>query len=136
MSSYKFIIVSASFAVYFIHFLSLAAIVNFDHQAVETLNDGPILQTTSGQLHGLHVIKSKRFDVFQYLGVPYAQPPVGSLRFQRPKEMVQNSQIRRDATKFAPTCIQMRHLSQLINPLLNVDLEHQVRINPLTFFKV
>jgi hypothetical protein len=87
--------------------------------------DAPTLQTTSGQLRGLHVVKSKQVEGYQYLGVPYAEPPVGKLRFQRPQALNETNELR-DATEFAPTCVQMRHLPQLINPLLNVDEEHKV----------
>ncbi|XP_054164718.1 carboxylesterase 1C-like [Oppia nitens] len=93
------------------------------HQRIIS-SETPILTTTSGQLKGLHVIKTKRVEGYQYLGVPYAEPPVGNLRFQRPQEL-NESKILRDVTELAPTCIQMRHLPQLINPLLNVDEEHK-----------
>lgn len=90
-------------------------------------DDSPIVTTSSGMLHGLRVVKSGRFIVDQYLGVPYALPPVGSLRFQKTKELPNLAHQKRNATKFAATCIQMRHLSQVINPLLDVDDEHMVR---------
>ncbi|CAG2109999.1 unnamed protein product, partial [Medioppia subpectinata] len=90
----------------------------------EFSTEAPTLATTSGQLRGLHVVKSKRVESYQYLGVPYASPPVGKLRFQRPQPLNETNELRM-ATEFAPTCVQMRHLPQLINPLLNVDEEHK-----------
>ncbi len=87
----------------------------------------PIIGTSSGMLEGLRVVKSGRFMVDQYLGVPFAMPPIGPLRFQKPRELPNTAHQKRDATKFASTCIQMRHLSQVINPLLDVDDEHMVR---------
>ena len=91
----------------------------------------PLVPTSSGLLHGKYIAKSK-FEVLQFLGIPYAQPPVGTLRFQKPKT-ISTPEIQRDASKFAPTCVQMRHLSQAINPLLNVDEEHKVRVNIINF---
>lgn len=93
--------------------------------------EAPILKTTSGQLRGLLAVKSKRVEAFQYLGVPYAEAPIGKLRFQKP-EPFNGSNAIRDATELAPTCVQMRHLPQLINPLLNVDEEH--RVSPVDRF--
>lgn len=43
---------------------------------------GQTVQTTSGAVAG-HAA-SVASDVSEYLGIPYAQPPVGSLRFQPP----------------------------------------------------
>ena len=43
---------------------------------------GQVVQTSSGPVQG-HA--SRNFSrVSEYLGVPYAQPPVGNLRFQPP----------------------------------------------------
>jgi para-nitrobenzyl esterase len=110
---------------YLCSYLTTAAIRSIDDQKNTILTDAPTIVTTSGQLQGLHVVKSRRIEGFQYLGVPYAEPPVGKLRFQKPQEF-NGSKSLRDATKLAPTCIQMRHLPKLINPLLNVDEEHKV----------
>ena len=45
----------------------------------------PIVQTVHGIIQG-RTVKSKdgRFS-HQYLGIPYAAPPIGRLRFQKPK---------------------------------------------------
>jgi hypothetical protein len=43
---------------------------------------GQTVQTTSGPVEG-HAA-SVASGVSEYLGIPYAQPPVGSLRFQPP----------------------------------------------------
>ena len=42
----------------------------------------PVIDTTSGPVRG--GVNSRSPAVFEYLGVPYAQPPVGSLRFGKP----------------------------------------------------
>lgn len=104
---------------------SEASIRGIPNSQKKSSDDAPNLWTTSGQLRGLHVVKSKRVETYQYLGVPYAEPPVGPLRFQRPQPLNQSNALK-DATQFAPTCIQMRHIPQFINPLLNIDEEHKV----------
>ncbi|XP_052784797.1 acetylcholinesterase-like isoform X2 [Mya arenaria] len=44
---------------------------------------GPIQQTTKGRVKGLRV-SVHGTDVDMYLGIPYAKPPVGNLRFRHP----------------------------------------------------
>jgi len=43
---------------------------------------GQIVRTTSGPVQGHAAANAS--DVSEYLGIPYAQPPVGNLRFQPP----------------------------------------------------
>ena len=52
-------------------------------------------------------------DVYAFLGVPYAQPPVGDLRFQAPKPVELWSGVK-DATEYGKT-------SQLAIFLVNVN---------------
>ena len=54
-------------------------------------DNGLIIQTTSGEVHGF--INQSTPLVRQFLGVPYAEPPLGDLRFVPPqtKEMVGSS---------------------------------------------
>ena len=47
-------------------------------------SDEPIVKTTSGLVKGLS-INVLNASVDQFLGIPYAVPPVGSLRFAKPK---------------------------------------------------
>lgn len=47
---------------------------------------GLIVNTTSGELQG--TINSTSPNVRQFLGIPYAEPPVGRLRFQPPAEFI------------------------------------------------
>lgn len=52
-----------------------------DHSSHD--DDGLVIETTSGQLHGF--INESTPDVRQWLGVPYAEPPLGHLRFSAPE---------------------------------------------------
>lgn len=89
---------------------------------VSSLDLDAIVSTTSGRLLGQKTLVNKNVEVFEFLGVPYAQPPVGENRFEKPKQlsMVNSSQIV-IAQQFKPSCIQMKHLTKAINPLLDVD---------------
>ena len=61
------------------------------------------VQTSSGAVTG-HAAKNKT-DVFEYLGIPYAQPPTGNLRFAAPATY--NSSKAFNASAFSPDCPQM-----------------------------
>ncbi len=60
---------------------------------------GPVLQTKFGALKGEYVkAKGKDTVVHSYLGVPFAKPPVGPLRFNPPQPAEKWAGVR-DATK-------------------------------------
>src|SRR3984957_8075315 len=61
---------------------------------------GPVVGTASGAVRGL---ASGAVD--EFLGIPYAAPPVGALRWQPPQPAASWPGVR-DATKFAPHCPQ------------------------------
>jgi carboxylesterase type B len=66
--------------------------------AVSTLS----VDTTVGTVHG--IINGTHPHVAQYLGIPYAEPPVGERRWSRsiPKDPLGDI----DATRFSPSCPQ------------------------------
>ena len=47
-------------------------------------SDDNVIKTSSGSVRGL-TIEILGHSVDQYLGIPYAEPPIGSLRFAKPK---------------------------------------------------
>jgi carboxylesterase type B len=59
-------------------------------------NVGEPVKTTSGTVVG-HAA-AIRTQVSEYLGIPFAKPPVGKLRFAAPEEFKGNSTI--DASKY------------------------------------
>ncbi|XP_062847219.1 uncharacterized protein ces2b [Trichomycterus rosablanca] len=73
--------------------------------------DGPVVQTKNGALKGMYVTaKGKQTVIQSYLGVPFAKPPVGPLRFAAPQP-AEPWQGVRDATKQPYMCIQNRDAS-------------------------
>ncbi|KAI4466377.1 carboxylic ester hydrolase [Holotrichia oblita] len=69
----------------------------------------PITKTKSGDVRGT-VFKSRKGKAFAaFRGIPYAQPPVGDLRFKPPKEIDKWKGVR-NATEDAPICIQQDFL--------------------------
>ncbi|KAI5100590.1 hypothetical protein C0J45_9576 [Silurus meridionalis] len=70
--------------------------------------DGPVVQTKYGALKGeLVTAIGKNTVVYSYLGVPFAKPPVGPLRFTAPQPAEEWKGVR-DATKQPFMCIQNR----------------------------
>jgi para-nitrobenzyl esterase len=61
---------------------------------------GPVVGTANGPVRGL-----ANGAVDEFLGIPYAAPPVGALRWQPPQPAASWSGVR-DATQFAPHCPQ------------------------------
>ncbi|CAD5231188.1 unnamed protein product [Bursaphelenchus xylophilus] len=49
------------------------------------LNANPIVDTDLGRIEGFHHKLLNGHEVNLFLGIPYAEPPVGDLRFERPK---------------------------------------------------
>lgn len=106
--------------------LAIASIHQF-YSSVLADAINPVVRTTSGQLIGQRTIVNN-VPVYQFLGVPYAQPPINNNRFEKPKKLVDASQTLVLAQQFKPTCMQMKHLTKAINPLLDVDEIHNVSI--------
>ena len=66
----------------------------------QTAASGPVAGTTDGAVRGL-----TNGAVDEFLGIPYAAPPIGALRWQPPQPAASWSGVR-DATQFAPHCPQ------------------------------
>jgi para-nitrobenzyl esterase len=60
----------------------------------------PVVATTNGLVRGVATGAG-----YQFLGIPYAAPPVGALRWQPTRQAAHWPGVR-DATRFAPTCPQ------------------------------
>jgi para-nitrobenzyl esterase len=73
-------------------------------------NEGPVVSTAEGPVSG--VVEN---GVYKFLGVPYAAPPVGALRWTPPQPVQHWSEVRK-ATKFAGTCAQVTELGVFAGP--------------------
>jgi para-nitrobenzyl esterase len=72
--------------------------------------NGPLVQTAEGPVRGI-----VRDGVYEFLGIPYAAPPVGSLRWM-PPQPVEHWREPLQATKFANTCAQVTELGVFAGP--------------------
>ena len=68
-----------------------------------TQHDELTVQTTSGSVHGK--IDSANPNVRQFLGIPFAQPPLGDLRWAAPQPLSQPD-AKVNATEIGPSCVQ------------------------------
>ena len=69
----------------------------------------PVVQIESGAVVGKVETLPLGKSVYEYLGIPYAEPPVGELRFAAPKHVKPWSDVRR-TTKFGASCMQFETL--------------------------
>ncbi|CAM4656531.1 unnamed protein product [Caretta caretta] len=67
-------------------------------------DDGTVVLTTSGPIRG-KLLQVGSSTVTAFLGIPYAEPPVGALRFQKPIPHQPWGQIL-EATSFSNDCLQ------------------------------
>jgi para-nitrobenzyl esterase len=63
-------------------------------------NQAPVVTTESGAVRG-----SVEGEVVAFRGIPFAQPPVGPLRWRAPRPVAPWEGVR-DATEFGPSCMQ------------------------------
>ncbi|KAM8947591.1 fatty acyl-CoA hydrolase precursor, medium chain-like isoform 2-T2 [Pelodytes ibericus] len=74
----------------------------------------PLLATKYGKLLGtVTPVKGTERKVHTFLGIPFAKPPIGELRFARPEPPVPWSNIR-DASDHPPMCLQNQASMELL----------------------
>ncbi|KAL4888317.1 carboxylesterase [Aspergillus ambiguus] len=68
----------------------------------DTVGEGLLVQTSSGPVQGF--INQTAPDVRQFLGIPFAEPPVGGLRFEKPEKKKPNGTV--NAFALPDSCMQ------------------------------
>ena len=84
----------------------------------DELYRSPVVQTDFGAVVGKVEKVPEGKAVREYLGIPYAEPPVGELRFVAPKPVKPWSGIK-SATEFGASCVQLESL-----PFLGIEKTH------------
>ena len=69
----------------------------------DELDDNLLVHTGAGSVYGQEVVISTGGKVKEYLGIPYAKPPTGQLRFKPPQPPLQWDRIRNTTTEH-PRC--------------------------------
>ena len=69
----------------------------------------PIIKAPIGDISGMSMVTRHGRDIFAYKGIPYAQPPIGRLRFKRPQPFKDGSAWQGvfKAEKLAQKCVQI-----------------------------
>lgn len=62
----------------------------------------PTVELASGAYYGLH---KPSYNQDEFLGIPYAQPPLGALRLSPPQPLNETWDSPRNATEYSPQCI-------------------------------
>jgi para-nitrobenzyl esterase len=75
-----------------------------------------VVRTKNGAVRGSHTK-----DVYEWLGIPYAQPPTGELRF-KPARPVHNWDDVRDASAYGPVCFQNRKKAVMSEDCLTLNI--------------
>ncbi|XP_026095074.1 fatty acyl-CoA hydrolase precursor, medium chain-like isoform X2 [Carassius auratus] len=102
---------------------SLCVLIQLSLQNTVTEEDGPVLQTKLGALKGEYVkAKGKDTVVHSYLGVPFAKPPVGPLRFSPPQPAEKWDGVR-DAAKQPFMCLQEKQFIVDLAANLSMNIE-------------
>src|ERR1700751_842186 len=87
------------------------AMAGTQQPALAADNGGPIVHTAEGPVQGF--VKN---GISEFLGIPYAVPPVGDLRWQPPKTHAAWTETQK-ATKFGKTCPQITELGVFAGPV-------------------
>jgi Carboxylesterase family len=82
--------------------LWFSASIGLTSARVVPRNDGPVAVTKNGSYAGVY---SKEYDQYFFLGVPYALPPVGELRFRTPQTLNGSWTGMKDAKEYSPECV-------------------------------
>ena len=91
---------------------------NLTRAKVDESHRSPVVQTDSGAVVGKVENLPHGKSVHEYLGIPYAEPPVGKLRFVAPTPVKPWSGIK-NATEFGASCVQLESL-----PFLGIEKTH------------
>lgn len=67
-----------------------------------SIKNEPVVQVTGGRIEG---VLNRAGDVYSYKGIPFAAPPIGTLRWKAPQPVVPWSGVRR-ADTFGPSPVQ------------------------------
>lgn len=81
----------------------------------------PIVTVQNGTIKGLH---SEEWNQDLFLGIPYAQPPVGDLRFRWPRSINTTWNSPLDATRYGYSCYQYNSNFNMSEDCLTVNGTH------------
>lgn len=91
------------------------------HIAIDTETPSPLVTTPSnGMIRGVRVFSKMGRTIDAFIGIPFAQPPVGNLRFKRPQPVKKHTG-ELNATRARPGCLQLEFKYGKIARIDNTD---------------
>ena len=111
-------------------FIFLITLLKITSAINESKNDNTIsVEIKNGKINGKTVTFDEQ-EVHMFLGIPYAEPPVGELRFKKPLPKTSWSEPI-DATQWTSPCHQTTHAKDFLNDSLSEDCLHLNIWSPL-----
>ena len=95
---------------------------------VDSLLANPSVQTHYGTILG-SIEDFEGHQVERYLGIPFAQPPIGQLRFQKPAKLIQSLNVVLNATKWPNSCLQSNPFLELLKYKSSIISEDCLYLN-------
>ncbi|CAL8100204.1 unnamed protein product [Orchesella dallaii] len=89
-----------------IFFIGFLAFLMYYNDSLGQRIEGPLVKTKLGYVQGITSVSRKGRFFYEYLGIPYATPPVGDLRFEPPLPPEPWKGIR-DGSAYGSKCVQI-----------------------------
>ncbi|XP_077492296.1 acetylcholinesterase-1-like [Amblyomma americanum] len=67
----------------------------------------PVISVAAGKIRGATITAADGINVHVFTGIPFAQPPIGDLRYKKPQPVKPWGNNVRDATQMPPSCMQI-----------------------------
>lgn len=100
-------VVKYAILIRFVSGILINQVIGTTFSNVETVNTS--VGTINGFIETTRYYNGQEKGTFKFLGIPYAVPPVGNLRFRKPRPAPRFKQPF-NATKFGPGCLQNKFL--------------------------
>lgn len=86
--------------------------------AISSAFASPVVTVKNGTIRGIH---SKEWDQDLFLGIPYALPPTGQLRFRWPQSINESYADELDATRYGDSCYQYNNYYTMSEDCLTLN---------------
>jgi len=106
------------FAHSIIWFLASSSALAAQSQQLPSRQEAPVGRTINGTYFGKYV---PVYNQEAFLGIPYAQPPLGDLRFRRPVSLNSSWDGARNAGRFGHTCYQSSDRTDMSEDCLTLN---------------
>lgn len=100
-------------------FATLATVIGAS--ATSSTTDAPPIVTLNGSATVVGTRNAVGLEIF--LGIPYAQPPIGPLRYDAPAPVFLSASTVINASAYGPVCLQTPSVSLVLSNLISYSLQ-------------